>query len=69
MPDESWSGLIGARQACQTVYGQVPGSCITDLGGPVKTTCPGRRVPDDASRTARPDTMDTGFFGVAAWWR
>ena len=55
MPDESWSGLIGAQQACQTVDGQVPGSCITDLGGPMKT--------------ARPDTMDVGFFGVAAWWR
>ncbi len=26
MSDESWSGLIGAQQACQTVYGQVPGS-------------------------------------------
>ncbi len=48
MPDESWSGLIGAQQACQTVYGQVPGSCITDLGGPMKT--------------ARPDTMDVGFL-------
>ncbi len=55
MPDESWSGLTGAQQACQTVYGQVPGSCITDLGG--------------SKKTARPDTMDVVFFGVAAWWR
>ena len=45
MPDESWSGLIGAHQVRQTGDEQVPGSCITDLGGPMKMTRPGLRVP------------------------
>ncbi len=30
-PDDSWSELIGVQQGCQRVYGQVPGSCITDV--------------------------------------
>ena len=30
MPDESWSGLIGAQQVRQTGDEQVPGCCFTD---------------------------------------
>ncbi len=45
MADESWSELIEAQQVCQTVYGQVPGSCITDEDCASRTARPGLRVP------------------------
>ncbi len=35
MADESWSGLIGAQQARQTVYGQVPAALIISETGKV----------------------------------